>query len=258
MTASRSRASSRTSSCRAAMSMGSGLLDPGHREGQRLHGSGSSFSDRSSAGAECVSAPTDTQSTPVLAAARIVSSVMPPLASSVARPATCATASRSSAGRHVVEQQMRRRRPRARRRSPRCSGTRPRAARPGAPRAHGASPRPRRPAIATWLFLISIWSHSPMRWFVPPPGGHRRLLEHPQPGRRLARVEHARARALDRLHVAGRQGGDAAQLLHEVQGGALGGEDRLGEALDDEHRAARRSSDPRARAARARRPGRAS
>ncbi len=58
--------------------------------------SGSSVSDRSSAGAEWVSAPTETKCTPVLAAARIVSSVIPPLASSVARPPTCSTARRNS------------------------------------------------------------------------------------------------------------------------------------------------------------------
>ena len=59
---------------------------------------GSRIRDRSSAGALWVSAPTETKSTPVLATSRSVSSVTPPLASSSARPATCATAARSCAG----------------------------------------------------------------------------------------------------------------------------------------------------------------
>ena len=50
----------------------------------------------SSDGAEWVSAPTEMRSTPVSATARTVASVMPPLASVIARPPTRATASRSS------------------------------------------------------------------------------------------------------------------------------------------------------------------
>src|SRR5262249_21923176 len=48
-------------------------------------------------GAEGVSAPTETKSTPVAASSRTVSSVPPPEASSSARPPTRATASRSRA-----------------------------------------------------------------------------------------------------------------------------------------------------------------
>ena len=61
-------------------------------------------SPRSRAGAEWVRAPTETASTPARPAARAPSRVMPPHASVRARPATRATASRSSVGRHVVEQ----------------------------------------------------------------------------------------------------------------------------------------------------------
>src|SRR4029077_7288743 len=49
---------------------------------------------RSSAGAECVSAPTDIRSTPARAAATAPSSVIPPDASNFARPAVISTASR--------------------------------------------------------------------------------------------------------------------------------------------------------------------
>src|SRR5882724_10946676 len=74
-----------------------GLLG-NHWQGWRhrqVHGKTSRMRDRSSAGAEWVSAPIETHSTPVSARALSVSSVTPPLASSCARPATCATAARS-------------------------------------------------------------------------------------------------------------------------------------------------------------------
>src|SRR6185295_16853691 len=51
---------------------------------------------RSSAGAECVSAPTDIRSTPARAAATAPSGVIPPDASNFARPAVISTASRIS------------------------------------------------------------------------------------------------------------------------------------------------------------------
>src|SRR5260370_6503769 len=68
---------------------------PGDRE---VHGSGSRVRERSKAGALWVSAPTDTNCTPVIAISRIVSSLTPPLASSWARPPTRSTAWRSSSG----------------------------------------------------------------------------------------------------------------------------------------------------------------
>src|SRR6267143_5371654 len=58
----------------------------------------SKASARSSAGAECVSAPMEIQSTPVSAILRAVSSVTPPDASVTARPSTRCTASRRSTG----------------------------------------------------------------------------------------------------------------------------------------------------------------
>ena len=120
--------------------------------------------------------------------------VIPPLASSSARPATCATVARSSCRRHVVEQQARRARGErlvdlgARRGLDLEQQVGPRAR---APRATAAAMPP---AAATWFSLMRIASKRPKRWFVPAARGDRRLLERPQPRRRLARVEDARAR----------------------------------------------------------------
>src|ERR1019366_6938430 len=66
-----------------------------HRE---VHVRGMRIRDRSRAAALWVIAPTDTKSTPVVATSESVWRVTPPLASSSARPATWATASRSCAG----------------------------------------------------------------------------------------------------------------------------------------------------------------
>ena len=59
-------------------------------------------------------------------------------------------------------------------------------------------------------------------------GPHRRLLEAAQPGRRLAGVPHPSraAAAAGRLDVSAGERGDARQVVEEVQGGALGREDR--------------------------------
>ena len=73
---------------RAERPLGRGGRPRGHGE---VHGRGSRSRERSRAGAECVSAPTETKSTPVPAISRTVSSVTPPLASSFARPSTRAT-----------------------------------------------------------------------------------------------------------------------------------------------------------------------
>src|SRR4051794_16609216 len=70
----------------------------GLNHGEGIHGVGSRVRDRSSAAAEWVSAPIEMNSTPVVATSRRFSNVMPPLASSVARPSTCATASRRRSG----------------------------------------------------------------------------------------------------------------------------------------------------------------
>ena len=73
-------------------------------------------------------------------------------------------------------------------------GTRPRsAARAAASRARRtASPTP--PAIATWFSLIRIASYEADAVVASAAGGDRRLLERPQPRRRLARVEDRGAR----------------------------------------------------------------
>ena len=114
----------------------------GARPGQRISRSSRL---RSSAGAECVSAPTEMKSTPVSATSRTFSSVMPPEASSVARPPARATHSRSSAG--VMLSSSSRRAPASSATSTSSSvshSTSPR--RPRAPRRRPcASPRPARP-----------------------------------------------------------------------------------------------------------------
>src|SRR5581483_10326029 len=70
----------------------------------------------------------------------------------------------------------------------------------------------------------------------------RVLLEDPESGRGLARAGDARFRALDRRHERGRERGDAAQPVEEIERGALAGEQRAGEAVDPGDRAADRDS----------------
>ena len=130
------------------------------------------------------------------------------------------------------------RRPRAPRRPRPASGTRPRAAaRRGRPRAaRTAAPTP--PAIAAWFSLMRIASKSPVRWFVPPPAATAAFSSRRSPGRRLARVEDARAGAAHGVDVAGGRRRHAGEAAEEVQRGALAGEQRGGRALDVEYRAA--------------------
>ncbi|CAI7638062.1 unnamed protein product, partial [Penicillium discolor] len=64
---------------------------------------------------------------------------------------------------------------------------------------------------------------------VPAAAGHHGVpLERPQSRRGLAGVGDARPRSLDFADVGGGEGRDARHPLHEVQGDALGGEDRAG------------------------------
>ena len=79
--------------------------------------------------------------------------------------------------------------------SARRCGTRPRAARPAPPRARARTAAPTPPAIAAWFSLMRIASKSPTRWFVPPPAATAAFSSRRSPGRRLARVEDARAGA---------------------------------------------------------------
>src|SRR5207253_175758 len=72
----------------------------------RRHQAPSTIRLRSTAGAECVRAPTDTYSTPVAATRGSRSSVMPPLASNGTRPRTCSTALRSSSSPRLSRRSM--------------------------------------------------------------------------------------------------------------------------------------------------------
>ena len=92
--------------------------------------------------------------------------------------------------------------------------------------------------LGAWFSLMRIASKSPKRWFVPPPAATAAFSSARRPGRRLARVEHAGARAVDSRDRQRRRGRDARQPLEEVQRGPLGGQQRAGGARDDEHRAA--------------------
>ncbi len=67
---------------------------------------------------------------------------------------------------------------------------------------------------------------------------HGVLLEEPQIGRGLARVEDHRPVRLDRLDETRGQRGDAAHPLHEIEGGAFRRQDRGRLALDHQDRAA--------------------
>src|SRR5439155_7331914 len=68
------------------------------RQRRNREGTHSTSSETCSERAECVSAPTETKSTPVSAYAQTVASEMPPDASSCARPPTNSTARRTSSG----------------------------------------------------------------------------------------------------------------------------------------------------------------
>ena len=161
----------------------------------------------------------------------------PPLTSSTARPPTCATAARTSSG--VMLSSSSRgalassaSSISAASRTSTASGSSGRAARAR----RTASPTP--PASAEWFSLIRMQSKSPIRWLTPPPCGDRGLLEHPQPRRRLARVEDLRPALADAAHDARGLGRHAREAAEEVQRRALGGEQRARRALDAQHRAA--------------------
>ena len=188
------------------MSSGARSGGRGHRGHGEVHGSGSRRRERSRAGAECVRAPTEMKSTPGLcdvpdrlevdaaAGLELGAPVHAAPRSRAAAPGSCCragsasapAASASSTSACVAALDL----------HERC--------RPGrAARAlRTAAPTP--PAIAAWFSLMRIASKSPMRWLVPPPARHGRLLEQAQPRRRLARVEDARAGARDRARRSAR------------------------------------------------------
>ena len=205
-------------------------LDLGGRRVQR----GSRVNERSRAGAEWVIAPIDTNSTPEAACSRMLARVTPPLASRTARPATCATAARRSAG--LMLSSSRRRAPAARASSISAglrhsiwsgsSGAWARAA------AHGRAHAPGHGDVVL-LDQDRVVEAEPVVGRAP--GGDRGLLERTQAGRRLARVEHARAGPLDGPRAARGERGDAREAAEEVERRALGADQRPGRALDLEH-----------------------
>ena len=66
-----------------------------------------------------------------------------------------------------------------------------------------------------------------------PAAEHGVFFQHAQPRHGLARIQHARAGALDGVHVLPRPRRDAAQVLHQVQNHALATEQRAGVVTDD-------------------------
>ena len=165
----------------------------------------------------------------------------PPDASSVARPATCATAARSSSGDMLSS----------------SSDVAPAASASStsaidrhstSSASSGASSRARRtaaptpPARAAWFSLIRIASYRPARWLVAPPAATAAFSSVPQPGRRLAGVEDHRSAGSDRLRhgpdAAGGHRRHARQPLQEVQRGPLARQQRPSAAGHARHLAA--------------------
>ena len=72
----------------------------------------------------------------------------------------------------------------------------------------------------------------------PAAAAHGVLLQRPPAGQRLAGVEDARRRALQRGHPGGGGGGDAGEVRGEVERGALGGQQAAGRSGDAHHHVA--------------------
>ena len=89
------------------------------------------------------------------------------------------------------------------------------------------------PATRMWFSLMRIAVVQTGAVVRAAAAAHRVLLERAQAGRRLARVEDARGRALGQLDEAARERGDPAQAADEVERDALAGEDRPRRAFDD-------------------------
>ena len=191
----------------------------------------------STAGAECVSAPTDTKSAPVAASSGMRSSVTPPEISTFARPRARRTASRMSSSAQVVGQDD----VRARRERlvdlARGSALRLRRAGPGCRARARATAASTPPASRTWLSLIRIASKRPTRWFVPPPAATAYFSSARSVGVVL-RVSRTVMRPPAASTNCARPRGDARQPLEEVQRRALGRQQRARGAGD--HRRSRR------------------
>ena len=200
---------------------------------RRVTHSGSSSRLTSSAGAECVSAPTLMKSTPVSATARTVSSVIPPDASSSARPATSGDGLSQLVRGHVVEQQ-----PRHARVERRAHLVERRALHldlHAVRRALRIASRGRLTHPAGERGVVLLHEHGvvePGAVARAAAGAHRLLLERAQAGRGLAGVEDPDACALDRPHVAGGERGHARQPAEEVERHPLRREDRGAAAGD--------------------------
>src|SRR5436190_869343 len=135
------------------------------------------------AGAEWVSSPIEIHRTPVCARERSVASVTPPLASSSARPATWATASRS------WDSSMLSSNSRGAPAASACSissrfltSTCSVCASPGAPARADATACAMPPAAAMWFSLMRIASCRPILWFDAPPAATAAFSSARRPG----------------------------------------------------------------------------
>ncbi len=171
---------------------------------------------RASERAEWVSAPTEMKSTPVSAIGADGLERDAAGGLELGPPGDERDRVAQSRRAHVVEQDARRRRRRAPRGPRRASPPRPR---PAAPlrSASAASAAAIPPARRRWLSLTRIASSRPTRWLRAAAAADGVLLERAQAGRRLARVEDGRARAVDRVDVAARERRDAAQAAEQVE-----------------------------------------
>ena len=88
------------------------------------------------------------------------------------------------------------------------------------------------PAMRMWFSLTRIASYETDAVIDPAAAADGVLLDGPQPGRRLARVEDRDPGAGDLLDETAREGGDSGQAADEVERGALAGEDRPRRALE--------------------------
>ena len=170
---------------------------------------------RRGARAECVSAPIEMKSTPVSATARTLSSVMPPEASSFARPAANSYCFCAPARSHVVEQDRVRAGGERLAALARACRTPPRPAnQPSAARSTAARIAAGEPEVVVLDQNPVVEPEAVVRSASAP---DRVLLDCPQPGRRLSGVEDRRAGAGDGVHVAAGQRRYARQPAEQVQ-----------------------------------------
>ena len=185
----------------------------------------------STAGAECVSAPTETKSAPVAASSGIRSSVTPPEISIFARPPRATDGFANLVERQVVEEN----RCRRRRRAPRRPAARLCASisigRSGlAPRAFAtAASTP--PASRDVVVLDQHRVEQSDAMVGGAAGAHRVFLERAQRRRGLSRVEHGDPPAR-RVDESARARRDAREPLEKIERGALADRAACGRAGD--------------------------